>query len=153
MSTPIVKFRRLREGAIMPTRGSDGAAGLDLYTVDMGIFRQDRLTNILHTGIGIELPPGHVGLVCSRSGLASRQKLFVLNSPGIIDEDYRGELIVILSMLPGDAAWPSWDTTVIQPGSRVAQLVIMPTPQFQVEEVSDFSATERGTNGLGSTGL
>lgn len=153
MSTPIVKFRRTRNGAYLPTRGSAGAAAYDLYTVDSLVFRQDRLVVVANTGIDIELPPGYVGLVCSRSGLAANQKIFVLNAPGVIDEDYRGEIKVILGMMPTDVAWPSFDSTVLQAGTRVAQLMIMPVPQFEIQEVANFSITARGDNGLGSTGL
>lgn len=152
MSPPILKFMKLRPDAILPTKGTSGAAAYDLYAVEPVIFRQNRLVNTVSTGLRIEVPPGHVGLVCSRSGLASNQKIFVVNAPGVIDEDYRGELKVILGMLPTDVAWPSFDATVLQPGSRIAQLMLMPVVQLQIEETVNFSTTERGANGLGSTG-
>lgn len=153
MPSPILKFMKLRPDAILPIKGTSGAAAYDLYAVEPVIFRQNRLVNTVSTGLRIELPPGHVGLVCSRSGLAAKEKLFVLNAPGIIDEDYRGELKVILGMLPTDVAWPSFDATVLQPGSRIAQLMVMPVAQFQIEETAEFSTTERGEGGLGSTGM
>lgn len=152
MSSPVLKFMKLRPDATLPTKGTSGAAAYDIYAVEPVIFRQNRLVNTVSTGLQIEVPPGYVGLVCSRSGLASNQKIFVVNAPGVIDEDYRGELKVILGMLPTDVAWPSFDATVLQPGSRIAQLMLMPVVQLQIEEAANFSTTERGANGLGSTG-
>jgi len=153
MPSPVLKFMKLRPDAILPTKGTSGAAAYDLYAVEPVIFRQNRLVNTAGTGLRIEVPPGYVGLVCSRSGLASNQKIFVVNAPGVIDEDYRGELKVILGMLPTDVAWPSFDATVLQPGSRIAQLMLMPVTQLQIEETANLSTTERGVNGLGSTGI
>lgn len=152
MPAPILKFMKLRPDAILPTKGTSGAAAYDIYAVEPVIFRQNRLVNTASTGLRIEVPAGYVGLVCSRSGLAANQKIFVLNAPGVIDEDYRGELKIILGMLPTDVAWPSFDATVLQPGSRIAQLMVMPVTQLQIEETANFSTTERGVNGLGSTG-
>jgi dUTP pyrophosphatase len=99
------------------------------------------------------LPPGYVGLVCSRSGLASKYGIFVLNAPGVIDEDYRGELKVILGRLPYTPQWPSESYTLVEPGMRIAQLMIMPVTHLPVEEVTDLTTTARGEGGLGSTGV
>jgi dUTP pyrophosphatase len=101
----------------------------------------------------MELPPGYVGLVCSRSGLAAKNGVFVLNAPGVIDEDYRGELKVILGRLAYTPQWPSENYTLVEPGMRIAQLMVMPIPQLAVEEVTHFSTTARGEGGLGSTGV
>jgi dUTP pyrophosphatase len=112
-----------------------------------------RTRRTIGTGIAIELPPGHVGLLCSRSGLAAKEGLFVVNAPGIIDEDYRGELKVIMGKLAYTPQWPDPDFFSIEPGMRIAQLMIMPLPQLQVEEVGELSTTARGQGGLGSTGV
>ena len=95
-----------------------------------------------------------MGLVCSRSGLAAKDRAFVLNAPGVIDADYRGEIKVILGHLPDDHAWPNMTPLTYPAGSRIAQLMIMPLPQLQVVEVTEFTTmTDRGAGGLGSTGV
>lgn len=148
----VVKFRRMSDEAILPTKATPGAAAYDLYAHRGGHLSEVHPYATVGTGIEIELPPGHVGLVCSRSGLAANQRLFVLNAPGIIDEDYRGEIKVILGMLPANAEWPRYDTVMIEPGMRIAQLIVMPLPAVATVAVSELSATLRGANGLGSTG-
>jgi dUTP pyrophosphatase len=112
-----------------------------------------RTRRTISTGIAIELPPGHVGLICSRSGLAHKNGLQVLNAPGVIDEDYRGELKIILARHPFSPQWPSEEIFMIEPGMRIAQLMVLPLPQLTVVEVTDLSTTERAANGLGSTGV
>jgi dUTP pyrophosphatase len=94
-----------------------------------------------------------VGLVCSRSGLAAKEGIHVLNAPGVIDEDYRGEIKIILARQPFSPQWPSPDIVMIESGMRIAQLMILPLPQLTVEEVTDLTTTERGDGGLGSTGV
>jgi dUTP pyrophosphatase len=155
MAGPIanVKFKRLTESAILPTRATEGAACFDLYANELHIIDDMRTRRTVGTGIAIELPPGHVGLLCSRSGLAAKEGLFVVNAPGIIDEDYRGELKVIVGKLAYTPQWPDPDVFTIAPGMRIAQLMIMALPQLQVEEVGELSTTARGQGGLGSTGV
>jgi dUTP pyrophosphatase len=147
-----LKFKRLTETAIIPTRATDGAACFDLYADEPQWLDDMRTRRTIGTGIAIELPPGHVGLVCSRSGLAAKEGIHVINAPGIIDEDYRGELKVILGRLPFSPQWPSPDIIMIEQGMRIAQLMILPLPQLAVEEVTELSTTVRAANGLGSTG-
>lgn len=147
-----LKFKRLTETAIIPTRATEGAACFDLYANEAQWLDDMRTRRTIGTGIAIELPPGHVGLVCSRSGLAAKEGIHVVNAPGIIDEDYRGELKVILGRLPFSPQWPSPDIIMIEPGMRIAQLMILPLPQLAVEEVTELSTTVRAANGLGSTG-
>lgn len=150
----VIQFRRLDPEARLPTRATAGAACYDLYAVEDVVLKHYRPVTVVGTGIAVQLPPGHVGLVCSRSGLAAKDKVFVLNAPGVIDEDYQGELKVILSYLPDDHAWPNMAPLVYPKGSRIAQLLVMPVPQLQVEEVSEFATqTIRGEAGLGSTGV
>ena len=155
MAGPIanIKFKRLTESAILPTRATEGAACFDLYANELHIIDDMRTRRTVGTGVAIELPPGHVGLLCSRSGLAAKEGLFVVNAPGIIDEDYRGELKVIVGKLAYTPQWPDPDVFTIAPGMRIAQLMIMPLPQLQVEEVGELSTTARGQGGFGSTGV
>jgi dUTP pyrophosphatase len=155
MAGPIasLKFKRLSPSAILPTRATEGAACFDLYANELHVIDDMRTRRTVGTGIAIELPPGHVGLLCSRSGLAAKEGLFVVNAPGIIDEDYRGELKVILGKLPYTPQWPDPDVFSVMPGMRIAQLMVTPLPQLVVAEVDDLTTTERGHNGLGSTGI
>lgn len=154
LELPTLAFKRLTPDAILPTKGTTGAACYDLYSATEVVMAQHRLVVTVPTGIAVRIPEGHVGMVCSRSGLASKERMFVVNSPGIIDEDYRGEIKVILGMLPSELVWPSLAATTLPKGSRIAQLMVMPLPMLNVvEELGDFDTTERGSNGLGSTGV
>lgn len=153
MTPPIVKFSRLHPAAIIPTAATEGAACFDLYSLWSTTLTSTVSRLVVETGVGIELPPGYVGLVCSRSGLAANNGVFVLNAPGVIDEDYRGELKIILGYLPQDLNWPSIHPRHFDAGSRLAQLMILPRPQLQVAVVDQLSTTERGAKGLGSSGL
>ena len=148
-----LKFKRLTSTAILPTRATAGAACFDLYADEQQWLDDMRTRRTVGTGIAIELPPGHVGLVCSRSGLAAKEGIHVLNAPGVIDEDYRGEIKIILARQPFSPQWPSPDIVMIESGMRIAQLMILPLPQLTVEEVTDHTTTERGDGGLGSTGV
>lgn len=150
---PTVKFKRLSPVAVLPTKATAGAACYDLYANDTVCIDDMRTFKVIGTGVAIELPPGYVGLVCSRSGLAAKNGIFVLNAPGVIDEDYRGELKVILGRLAYTPQWPSENYTMVEPGMRIAQLMVMPVPQLAVEEVTYLSTTDRGEGGLGSTGV
>lgn len=150
---PTVKFKLLAPEARMPTKATAGAACYDLYANDTVCIDDMRTFKVIGTGVAIELPPGYVGLVCSRSGLAAKNGIFVLNAPGVIDEDYRGELKVILGRLAYTPQWPSENYTMVEPGMRIAQLMVMPVPQFAVEEVTYLSTTDRGEGGLGSSGV
>lgn len=141
-----VKFRKLRDGARAPTRASAHAAGWDLYTVgtiDLLLGPGNR--RIASTGIAIELPSGYEAQVRPRSGLAQRHGVTVLNSPGTIDADYRGEVKVLLVNLGSEIV-------TLSPGDRIAQLVVAPVATVCFEEVEELSDTSRGTGGFGSTG-
>ena len=148
-----LKFKRLTSTAILPTRATAGAACFDLYADEQQWLDDMRTRRTVGTGIAIELPPGHVGLVCSRSGLAAKEGIHVLNAPGVIDEDYRGEIKIILARQPFSPQWPSPDIVMIESGMRIAQLMILPLPQLTVEEDTELTTTERGDGGLGSTGV
>jgi dUTP pyrophosphatase len=140
---------RLRAGARLPACGSGGAAGLDLCAaLDAPLELAPGARALVPTGIAIALPAGHEGQVRPRSGLAARHGVTVLNSPGTVDADYRGEVQVILVNLGAT-------THVIQNGDRIAQLVVAAVTRVHVEEVASadaLGATARGTGGFGSTG-
>ena len=139
-----MKYMKLDERAVTPTYGSSEAAGADLYALDDTIIYSGG-TKLIHTGIAVEIPQGYVGLVYARSGLASKRGIAPANKVGVIDSDYRGEIMVSLYN-------QSENTQNINRGERVAQLVI--TPYIQVEyELSDaLTSTKRDTGGFGSTG-
>lgn len=150
---PTVKFKLLTPEAKLPTKATVGSVCYDLYAGEGACIDDMRTFKVIGTGVAIELPPGYAGLICSRSGWAAKSGIFVLNAPGVIDEDYRGELKVILGRLAYTPQWPSEDYTIIERGMRIAQLMVMPVPQLAVEEVSYLSTTDRGEGGLGSTGI
>lgn len=141
-----VKLKKLNENAIVPKYGTEFSAGADLYACEgKDVTVEPHQTAFIHTGVAIEIPDGLVGLVYARSGLASKRSLAPANKVGVIDCDYRGEIIVSLhnhSDLP----------QTIADKERVAQLVIAPCFVADFEEVDDLSDTDRGQGGFGSTG-
>lgn len=145
-----LRIVRLRADAVLPRYATDGAAGLDLAAaLDEPLVVQPMGRVRVPTGLVIGLPAGHEGQVRPRSGLAARLGLTVLNAPGTIDEDYRGELQVLLVNLGNEAA-------TIQPGDRIAQLVVAPVTRARVElreDVGELGVTTRGDGGFGSTGV
>lgn len=141
-----VNVKKLSETAHLPTYGSAGAAGADLYALtdkDVSIAPGETMT--VHTGVALEIPDGYVGLVFARSGLASKRGLAPANKVGVIDSDYRGEIMVALH---NHSDMPQ---TLI-PGERVAQIAVMPCCQAIFEVVDSLEDTERGEGGFGSTG-
>jgi dUTP pyrophosphatase len=137
----------LRPGlAALPRYATEGAAGLDLTAaLEQPMVIEPGARALVPTGLAIELPARCEGQVRPRSGLASKHGVTVLNAPGTIDEDYRGEVQVLLVNLGKEAH-------VIQPGDRIAQLVVAPVLQVEVVQVTDLAASTRGTGGFGSTG-
>ena len=144
MDLPL-RILRLRATASLPTRGSPGAAGLDLVADVDELVLTVGGNAAVPTGIAIALPSGHEGQVRPRSGLAAKHGVTVLNAPGTIDEDYRGEVKVLLVNL-GSAP------VTIRRGDRIAQLVVAPVTRVALEEVTTLDDTERGAGGFGSTG-
>ena len=141
-----IKVKKLNENAILPTYGSASAAGADLYNLPSAdVVIPAHETVMIHTGLAMEIPEGYAGFLFARSGIASKRGLAPANKVGVIDSDYRGEIMV---MLHNHGSIPQ---TVI-PGERVAQILIMPvfTPGFTVAE--ELSDTTRGQGGFGSTG-
>lgn len=141
-----IKVKKLNPSAVIPTRGSNGAAGMDLYACVTGTtIIMPHETVKIPTGLSIELPHGYFGAIVARSGLATKNGLRPSNCIGVCDEDYRGEYIVALH---NDTDKPQ----TIGSMERIAQLVIMPYLPFEFEEATELSDTKRGINGFGSTG-
>ena len=141
-----VRFRKLRPGAATPRYMSAEAAGMDLASAADGPIRVEPGARIgVPTGLALEIPAGFEGQVRPRSGLAIRHGLTVVNAPGTIDSDYRGEVVVLLVNL-------SSETYTIGPGDRVAQLVIAPVTRCVLEEAEELDETGRGDGGFGHTG-
>lgn len=144
--TTTIHLKRLNENAIIPTYGSTYAAGADLYAcLEEPCFISPNETAFIKTGLAIEIPIGYVGLIYARSGLACKVGLAPANKVGVIDSDYRGELIVALHN-------HSKKTACIESGERIAQLVITPYLTASFLEVEELENTNRGTGGFGSTG-
>ena len=144
---PLLKIFKIDPRVPLPAYESEGAAGMDLRAfLDAEVIIQPLARVKIPTGLRIEIPPGFEAQVRPRSGLAIRSGLTVLNSPGTIDSDYRGDLEIILINLGGE------DVTV-KDGDRIAQLVISPVCRARLEETQALSNTRRGSAGFGSTGL
>ncbi len=139
-----VAFRRLRDDAVLPSRAYPGDAGLDLTAcerVELGPGERA----LVPTGLAVAIPEGYAGFVQPRSGLAARHGIAMVNSPGLIDSGFRGELRVILLNTDRGA------TFVVEPGMRIAQLVILPAPEVELVELDELPDSERGTSGFGSS--
>ena len=136
---------KLKENAVIPTRAHPGDAGLDLYSTELAHLGPGERWSV-GTGIALEIPEGHAGLVLPRSGLAREHGIALVNAPGLIDAGYRGEVRVLL--LNTDPA----ETVRIEAGARIAQLVVTPVAIAAPVEVSELSDSARGEGGFGSTG-
>lgn len=146
MINEAIKLKKLNENAIIPTYGSEFSAGADLYAcIDENIKIEPGMTVLVKTGLSMEIPVGYAGLIYARSGLATKKGLAPANKVGVIDSDYRGEIMVALHN-------HSKETQVIEPKERIAQLVITPFLKGVFEEVESLEETVRGTGGFGSTG-
>ncbi len=143
-----IKIKKLDENAVIPTQGSAYAAGVDLYAAPptIGISIPAGRTKKINTGICIEIPDGYFGAIFARSGLATKRGLRPANCVGVIDSDYRGEVIVALHNETDKCEH-------IYVGDRIAQLVILPYLPIEFEEVNELSDTDRGEDGFGSTGI
>jgi dUTP pyrophosphatase len=139
-----VRVRRLREDAVVPTGAYAGDAGLDLVACEpVALAPGERA--VVPTGIALEIPEGYAGFVQPRSGLAARHGIAVVNSPGLIDSGYRGEIRVVL--LNTDRR----ETFTVEPGMRIAQLVVAPVARVRLVEAAELAASERGARGFGSS--
>ena len=140
-----LRFSRLTDAATLPERAHDDDAGLDLYAAEAARLEPGERASV-GTGLAVEIPDGHAGLVLPRSGLAVRHGVALVNAPGLIDSGYRGELRVLL--LNTDRAEPF----EVAPGDRIAQLLITPYAAAAPIDVAELTATARGAGGFGSTG-
>ncbi len=141
-----IKIKKLDPRAAIPARASADSAGADLYALlDTPVTVQPHTTEFIHTGLSIETPKGYVSLVFARSGLATKSGLAPANKVGVIDADYRGEIMIALHN-------HSDDPVTVTDGQRVAQLVIVPVLETNFIESDELTATERGAGGFGSTG-
>jgi dUTP pyrophosphatase len=139
-------IRRVRPDAILPERAYTGDAGLDLAACER-VQLEPGARAVVGTGVSVAIPDGYAGFVQPRSGLAARHGITIVNTPGLVDSGYRGELRVVL--LNTDATEPF----VVEPGMRIAQLVIVPIPEFALVEVEELPQSERGVRGFGSSAV
>jgi len=139
-----LQIQRLRPEASLPGRAYAGDAGLDLAAVERAVLRPGERA-VVPTGIAVAIPEGFAGFVQARSGLAMRHGIAVVNSPGLVDSGYRGELRVILLNTDRD------ETFVVEAGDRIAQLVVLPVPELDLVEVEELPESERSVRGFGSS--
>ena len=143
---PVIAVKKLDERAVLPTHGSEYAAGADLYALlDEELVIQPNETKLVRTGLAMEIPEGYAGLIYARSGLASKRGLAPANKVGVVDADYRGEVMVALHN-------HSAVEQKIVPAERIAQLVVAPFLKASFTETEELSDTVRGVGGFGSTG-
>jgi dUTP pyrophosphatase len=135
---------RLRDDAVVPARAYAGDAGLDLTACERIELRPGERATV-GTGLAVAIPDGHAGFVQPRSGLAAEHGITIVNTPGLVDPGYRGELRVILLNTDTER------TFVVEPGMRVAQLVVVPVPELELVEVDELPSTQRGVRGFGSS--
>lgn len=143
----MLKIKKVKENAKVPHRATSGSAGLDLCAcIDEPVTLEGGDTAVIPTGIAIALPSADYGaFVFPRSGISVKHGIGLLNSVGVIDSDYRGEIMVgVINQVK--------EAYTIQPGERIAQMVIMPVSMMPVEEVAELDDTDRGAGGFGSTG-
>ena len=136
--------RRLRDDAVLPAQAYTGDAGLDLAACDRHEVGPGERA-VIPTGLAVEIPQGHGGFVLPRSGLAARDGITLLNAPGLIDAGYRGEVQVVFHNTDLEA------TFVVEPGMRIAQLVVLPVPALTLVEQEQLAGSERGDRGFGSS--
>ncbi len=140
-----LRVTKLRDDAVLPARAHDTDAGLDLSSCEeLTIGPGGRA--LVPTGLAVEIPEGHAGILAPRSGLALRHGISIVNAPGVIDSGYRGEVQVIL--LNTDA-----EAFTVERGMRIAQLLVMPVTPVEIVEVTDLATSARGSGGFGSSGI
>jgi len=141
-----LRITRLRDDAVLPTRAHASDAGLDLSACEeMTIGPGDRA--LVPTGLAVEIPADHAGVIAPRSGLALRHGISIVNTPGVIDAGYRGEVQILLLNTDRSEAF------LVEPGMRIAQLLVMPVTPVAIVEVTDLTETSRGSDGFGSSGV
>lgn len=142
-----LKIKKMRNNAIIPTKGDTEAAGIDLYAcIDEPITIASENTAKIPSGIACEFPKGYFGLVVPRSSVGAKRRLKLANTVGIIDNSYRGEILMIFA---NENKIPQ----TINPGERLAQMILLPYVTYNIVETDSLSETERGEGGFGSTGI
>lgn len=142
-----LKFKKINPNAIIPTRGSDEAAGVDLYAcIDTPTTIYPGETYTIGSGVAFEPPKGYFGAVVPRSSVGIKRNLTLPNNVGVIDNDYRGEIMLAFHNIGNQPE-------IVNPGERVAQLVLLPYITCPIEEIEDLTETVRGEGGIGSTGV
>ena len=147
-----VRIKKLHEGAKVPSYSKEGDAGLDFTAVEIS---RDNVGNITyHTGLAVEIPQGYVGLLFPRSSISKKQQ-FLTNCVGVIDSGYRGEIMAKFKPVMGtyDTILELFESNEYQVGDKIVQLIILPYPQIEFEEVEELSSSERGHGGFGSTNI
>lgn len=141
-----LKFKRLKDSAVLPIRGTKGAAGIDLTCTNITttLNEANQLMLVYHTDLAVEIPKGYVGLLVPRSSIW-KKSLMLTDSLGIIDSDFRGEIVAIMK------ATTDTVPAIYKQGERFCQLVILKKPEYTIKEVEELSKTERGEGGFGST--
>jgi dUTP pyrophosphatase len=140
-----LRFRRLSDSASIPSRAHEGDAGLDLRASESTRVEPGERASV-GTGVAVEIPPGHAGLVLPRSGLAARHGIALVNSPGLIDAGYRGEIRVLILNTDRGA------TFEVAPGDRIAQLLVVPFAEAEPVVAAELAESARGAGGFGSSG-
>jgi dUTP pyrophosphatase len=140
-----LRFQIVAPGGRLPTRAHEGDAGVDLHAAEAAVIGPGERATV-GTGVSVEIPPGHAGLVLPRSGLAARHGIALVNAPGLIDSGYRGEIRVLL--LNTDRSEPF----EVSLGDRIAQLLVTPFAEVEPVEATELAASARGDGGFGSTG-
>lgn len=145
-----IRIKKLHKDAIIPTYATNGSAAVDLYTIEDYMIKaiSDQPVKFIRTGISIEMPEGYYAEIYNRSGLSSKRELIIISSR-IIDNDYRGEIIIpmkLIASLP-----PHWGAP-IKKGDRIAQMIVKKYEKIEFEEVDDLNETDRGNGGFGSSG-
>lgn len=142
-----LKFKRLKDSAVLPIRGTKGAAGIDLTCTNITttLNEANQLMLVYHTDLAVEIPKGYIGLLVPRSSIW-KKSLMLTDSLGIIDSDFRGEIVAIMK------ATTDTVPAIYKQGERFCQLVILKKPEYTIKEVEELSKTERGEGGFGSTG-
>ena len=147
-----VRIKKLHENAVVPAYAKEGDAGLDFTAVEIS---KDNVGNITyHTGLAVEIPQGYVGLLFPRSSISKKQQ-FLTNCVGVIDSGYRGEIMAKFKPVMGtyDTILELFESSEYQVRDRIVQMIILPYPQIEFEEVEELSETDRGYGGFGSTNI
>jgi len=146
-----VRIKKLHKDAIIPTYATEGSAAVDLYTIEDYLIKSVPINSVkfIRTGVAIEMPEGYYAEIYNRSGLSTKKELVIVSSR-IIDNDYRGEILIPMKLI---ATLPEYWGVVIKKGDRIAQMIIKKYEKIEFNEVDELNETDRGDGGFGSSGL